>query len=196
LHLHASFLCRRSPPVCHRSCTVHYHAPPCTALPTMHTARCTAELRPTDTLLDLYCGTGSIGLTLAARCRWLYGVELSAAAVRDARKNAERNGVTNAAFLQVGSGGRWGWLRGAGGAVGGSCGACYLPAVGRAACWCGHDKVTLSDDVCDASKPAACLPLPSCLRYRDVCCCASITVRLSTARLTAACHATHRLLRL
>ncbi|KAK9829838.1 hypothetical protein WJX72_008174 [[Myrmecia] bisecta] len=53
-----------------------------------------------DTVLDLYCGTGTIGLTLAGRCRRVVGVEVSAAAVADARRNAERNGIQNACFLQ------------------------------------------------------------------------------------------------
>jgi 23S rRNA (uracil1939-C5)-methyltransferase len=58
-----------------------------------------AELKPTDVVLDLYCGTGSIGLTLASRCREVVGIEISASAVRDARRNAERNGITNARFV-------------------------------------------------------------------------------------------------
>lgn len=56
------------------------------------------ELRPSDVLLDMYCGTGSIGLALAARCAALHGVEVVAPAVRDARRNAERNGIANATF--------------------------------------------------------------------------------------------------
>lgn len=67
-----------------------------------------AELRATDVLLDLYCGTGSIGLTLAAACRHVHGVEVSAAAVRDAERNAALNGIANASFLQV----SWGELTG------------------------------------------------------------------------------------
>ena len=46
-----------------------------------------------ETLLDLYCGTGSIGLVLADRARRILGVEEVEAAVADARKNAERAGV-------------------------------------------------------------------------------------------------------
>jgi tRNA/tmRNA/rRNA uracil-C5-methylase (TrmA/RlmC/RlmD family) len=60
-----------------------------------------AELRGTDVLLDLYCGTGSIGLCLAGACKQVRGVEISASAVADAERNAARNGITNAAFLQV-----------------------------------------------------------------------------------------------
>lgn len=59
-----------------------------------------AGLRPSDTLLDLYCGTGSIGLTLARACQRLFGVEVNPAAVRDAERNAARNGIANATFLQ------------------------------------------------------------------------------------------------
>ncbi|KAL4448305.1 hypothetical protein ABPG75_005524 [Micractinium tetrahymenae] len=59
-----------------------------------------AGLRPGDTLLDLYCGTGSIGLTLAHARGQLYGVEVNPAAVRDAQRNAARNGIGNATFLQ------------------------------------------------------------------------------------------------
>lgn len=44
-----------------------------------------AELQPSDVVLDLYCGTGTIALALAGRCRAAYGVEVVAAAVRDAR---------------------------------------------------------------------------------------------------------------
>ena len=60
-----------------------------------------AELRPSDVVLDLFCGTGTIGLTLARACRSVRGVELSAAAVADARRNAARNGILNAEFVEV-----------------------------------------------------------------------------------------------
>lgn len=58
-----------------------------------------AELRPTDTLLDLYCGTGTIGLSMASRVREVIGAEIVPAAVEDARRNAEENGIQNARFL-------------------------------------------------------------------------------------------------
>ncbi len=51
-------------------------------------------------LLDLYCGSGSIGLWLAPGFDEVVGVELHAPAVEDARVNAHRNGVPNARFLQ------------------------------------------------------------------------------------------------
>ncbi len=49
-------------------------------------------------LLDLYCGSGSIGLSLAQRFAQVTGVELHQAAVDDARANADRNGIANAVF--------------------------------------------------------------------------------------------------
>lgn len=51
-----------------------------------------------ETLLDAYCGTGTIGLCAADQAARLIGVELNAQAVRDARENARRNGVGNASF--------------------------------------------------------------------------------------------------
>ena len=50
-------------------------------------------------LLDLYCGTGTIGLTMAGRCSRLYGVEIVPEAVEDAKRNAAANGIDNATFL-------------------------------------------------------------------------------------------------
>ncbi len=51
-------------------------------------------------LLDLYCGSGSIGLWLAGSFGEIVGVELHGPAVVDARVNAERNGVSNTRFVQ------------------------------------------------------------------------------------------------
>lgn len=58
-----------------------------------------AGLTGKEVLLDLYCGTGTIGLSMADRVKQLIGVEVVAAAVNDANRNAERNGVTNARFI-------------------------------------------------------------------------------------------------
>ncbi|HET7874857.1 MAG TPA: 23S rRNA (uracil(1939)-C(5))-methyltransferase RlmD [Methylomirabilota bacterium] len=52
-----------------------------------------------ETVIDLYSGTGAISLLLAQRCRWVYGVEITQAAVDDAARNAEANGITNCTFL-------------------------------------------------------------------------------------------------
>jgi len=60
-----------------------------------------AGIRPGDTVLDLYCGTGTIGLCLASAfgADRLTGVEIVPEAVENARENALRNGITNAEFL-------------------------------------------------------------------------------------------------
>lgn len=52
-----------------------------------------------DTVLDLYCGAGTIGLTLAKKVKRLIGVEIVPDAVRDAKFNAELNGIQNAEFI-------------------------------------------------------------------------------------------------
>ena len=61
-------------------------------------ARELAELREGDLLLDLYCGAGSIGLSMAKDCREVIGVEIVESAVECARFNAENNGIKNASF--------------------------------------------------------------------------------------------------
>ncbi|MBR2724871.1 MAG: 23S rRNA (uracil(1939)-C(5))-methyltransferase RlmD [Ruminococcus sp.] len=58
-----------------------------------------AELKSTDTLIDLYCGTGTIGLSLASKCKSLIGVEIVPEAIENAKENAERNSITNARFI-------------------------------------------------------------------------------------------------
>lgn len=58
-----------------------------------------AELKGGEHLLDLYCGIGSVGLSMAQRVKRLTGVEIVPQAVECARKNAERAGIRNAAFL-------------------------------------------------------------------------------------------------
>ena len=52
-----------------------------------------------ETVLDAYCGTGTIGLCASDHIRRLIGVELNPDAVRDARENAQRNDVANAEFI-------------------------------------------------------------------------------------------------
>ena len=52
-----------------------------------------------DTVLDLYCGAGTISLCLARAAAHVIGVETVPEAVENARANARRNGVTNAEFL-------------------------------------------------------------------------------------------------
>jgi len=57
-----------------------------------------AELTGNETLLDMYCGAGTIGLSMADRCKKVIGVEIIEQAVGDARVNAEMNGIENAEF--------------------------------------------------------------------------------------------------
>ena len=58
-----------------------------------------AQLRPGDTALDLYCGVGSLTLLAARRAASVAGVEISAASIEEAKRNAQENGVSNAAFF-------------------------------------------------------------------------------------------------
>lgn len=58
-----------------------------------------AQLGPEDVLLDLYCGAGTIGLSLAGQAKELIGVEIVQEAVDNAIQNAKRNGIKNARFL-------------------------------------------------------------------------------------------------
>lgn len=58
-----------------------------------------AGLSGNETVLDMYCGAGTIGLTLADKCKALYGVEIVESAVKNARENAEINGIKNAVFI-------------------------------------------------------------------------------------------------
>lgn len=62
-------------------------------------AREYAALGGDEVLLDLYCGTGTIGLSMAADCRELVGVEIIPEAIEDAKQNAARNGIANARFI-------------------------------------------------------------------------------------------------
>ncbi len=57
-----------------------------------------AEQSQGGVAVDLYCGTGSIALHLARHAKHVYGVELVEDAVLNARKNAERNDITNVSF--------------------------------------------------------------------------------------------------
>lgn len=50
-------------------------------------------------ILDLYCGAGTIGLSMAREAKSIIGVEIVEAAVRDAQVNANENGVENARFI-------------------------------------------------------------------------------------------------
>lgn len=58
-----------------------------------------AGLTGAETVIDLYCGVGTIGLSMAARAKRIIGVEVVASAVDNARENAVRNGIANAEFI-------------------------------------------------------------------------------------------------
>jgi 23S rRNA (uracil1939-C5)-methyltransferase len=58
-----------------------------------------AELTGVETVYDLYCGTGSIGIFLSPGAGSIIGVELVAEAIDDARENARLNGLQSATFF-------------------------------------------------------------------------------------------------
>ncbi|MDU5144625.1 MAG: 23S rRNA (uracil(1939)-C(5))-methyltransferase RlmD [Paenibacillus dendritiformis] len=57
-----------------------------------------ASLSGQETVIDAYCGIGTISLFLAQRAKRVLGVEIVEEAIADARRNAELNGITNAEF--------------------------------------------------------------------------------------------------
>ena len=68
-----------------------------------------ARLTGKERLIDAYCGTGTIGLTMAARegvvgAKEVIGVEVNRDAVQDARDNARRNGIETAKFYAADAG--------------------------------------------------------------------------------------------
>jgi 23S rRNA (uracil1939-C5)-methyltransferase len=62
-------------------------------------AREAAQLTGSETVWDLYCGIGTIGLSLASDALTVWGIEVSEESVACALENAELNGITNAAFF-------------------------------------------------------------------------------------------------
>ncbi len=58
-----------------------------------------ADLKGWERVFDLYCGIGTVGLSLATRAGEVWGVEIIEQAVADAISNARRNGVKNAKFF-------------------------------------------------------------------------------------------------
>ncbi|MBS4209551.1 23S rRNA (uracil(1939)-C(5))-methyltransferase RlmD [Bacillus sp. FJAT-50079] len=57
-----------------------------------------ANLSGEETVIDAYCGIGTISLFLAQQAKKVYGVEIVPEAIEDARKNAELNQMTNVEF--------------------------------------------------------------------------------------------------
>lgn len=58
-----------------------------------------ACLTGSETVIDLYCGTGTIGLSMAKKAGEIIGVEIIPQAIEDAKINAAANGISNARFL-------------------------------------------------------------------------------------------------
>ena len=58
-----------------------------------------ARLDDTQTALDLYCGAGTITLALARQAKSVIGAEIIPQAIRNAKENAQLNGITNASFI-------------------------------------------------------------------------------------------------
>jgi len=58
-----------------------------------------AGLSGSERVFDLYCGIGTIGLTMAKRAGEVWGLEIVPEAIADAERNAERNKIENAHFM-------------------------------------------------------------------------------------------------
>ena len=58
-----------------------------------------AALSGKETLLDLYCGIGTIGISLSDKAKKLVGIEIVDAAVKCAKENADLNGLADAEFF-------------------------------------------------------------------------------------------------
>ena len=58
-----------------------------------------AGLDGNQTVIDAYCGIGTISLAVAKHAKQVYGVEIVPAAIEDAKHNAKRNGIKNAKFV-------------------------------------------------------------------------------------------------
>ena len=63
-----------------------------------------AHLTGKETVIDAYCGTGTIGMILAGQAKEVIGVEANPSAVRDAAANAARNKVGNIRFIKADAG--------------------------------------------------------------------------------------------
>ncbi|MDG2264530.1 MAG: 23S rRNA (uracil(1939)-C(5))-methyltransferase RlmD [Candidatus Marinamargulisbacteria bacterium] len=57
-----------------------------------------AEFKPSDRVLDLYCGAGTIGLLVAPHVQHVIGIESIPEAIENAKQNAVDNGITNCEF--------------------------------------------------------------------------------------------------
>ena len=69
------------------------------ALKIYDTVKKYADLSHDDTVLDLYCGTGTIGMYVSGDAKRVIGIEINEEAVKDAERNKELNGVNNIEFV-------------------------------------------------------------------------------------------------
>ena len=58
-----------------------------------------AKLTGKERVLDLYCGTGTIGMFLSKKAKYVYGIEINESAVKDANYNKKLNNINNIEFL-------------------------------------------------------------------------------------------------
>ncbi|MFH1942446.1 MAG: 23S rRNA (uracil(1939)-C(5))-methyltransferase RlmD [bacterium] len=58
-----------------------------------------SDFRGDETVYDLYCGTGAVGMCIANRVKKVIGIEVIETAIADARRNAELNGLSNVEFV-------------------------------------------------------------------------------------------------
>lgn len=65
--------------------------------------RC-AQLNEEETLIDAYCGTGTIGLTASKYVKKVFGVEINKSALKDAKVNRKINDISNAEFVLADAG--------------------------------------------------------------------------------------------
>jgi 23S rRNA (uracil1939-C5)-methyltransferase len=59
-----------------------------------------SEIDKDQTIVDLYCGAGTIALTLADQAKSVIGIEISDTAIADAEKNSRINGIDNCRFIR------------------------------------------------------------------------------------------------
>ena len=58
-----------------------------------------SKINKDDILIDLYCGTGTIGIYLARYCKKVLGIEINKSSIKDANKNKKINNINNIEFI-------------------------------------------------------------------------------------------------